>query len=179
MKRFTLILLASTALAAAQPGAISRKATAFDISAPLSVMEQFISDKRVAIHPAEVSKPEHQGSIKGPGTALGSTPPNLPPERPGRGGRGGRAPSNAPAAPIIPPLASFDGLGEGFTGITGVPSAGRGGIDISLAVGPDHIGRIPFLPQPRVQPALHRRTLQHRQRHPTDRETSARRTAAS
>ena len=164
MKRFTLILLASTALTAAQPGAISRKAAAFDISAPLSAMEQFIPDKRVAIHPAEFSKPEHQGSIKGPGTALGSTPPNLPPERPGRGGRGGRAPSNAPAPPIIPPpapeigaagaaveqsaqgtrpaippLASFDGLGEGFTGTTGVASAGRGGIDISLAVGPDHI----------------------------------------
>jgi hypothetical protein len=138
-RRFTLILLASTALTAAQPGAISRKAAAFDISAPLSAMEQFIPDKRVAIHPAEVSKPEHQGSIKGPGTALGSTPPNLPPERPGRGGRGGRAPSNAPAAPIIPPLASFDGLGEGFTGTTGVASAGRGGIDISLAVCPDHI----------------------------------------
>ena len=113
MKRFTLILLASTALTAAQPGAISRKAAAFDISAPLSAMEQFIPDKRVAIHPAEFSKPEHQGSIKGPGTALGSTPPNLPPERPGRGGRGGRAPSNAPAPPIIPPPApagsfSFD-----------------------------------------------------------------------
>jgi hypothetical protein len=164
MKRFTLTLLASTALTAAQPRAISRKAAAFDISAPLSAMEQFIPDKRVAIHAAELSKPEHQGSIKGPGTALGSTPPNPPPERPGRGGRGGRAPSNAPAPPIIPPpapqigaagaaveqsaqgtrpaippLASFDGLGEGFSRTTGVASAGRGGIDISLAVGPDHI----------------------------------------
>jgi hypothetical protein len=164
MTRIAPILLASTALAAAQPGAISRKAAAFDMSAPLSAMEQFIPDRQVTIHPAGLSKAEHQGSIKGPGTGLASTPPNLPPDRPGRGGRGGRAPSNATAAPItappapvigsagaaveqsaqgtrpaLPPLASFDGLGEGFTGTTGVAGAGRGGIDISLAVGPDHI----------------------------------------
>ncbi len=164
MTRFALILLASTAATAAPQGAISRKAAAFDISSPLLEAEPFIPDKPVTIHPAVLSKPEHQGSVKGPGTGLGSTPPNLPPGRAGRGGRGGRAASNGPAPPIVPPeapeisaagtaveqsaegtrpaiapLASFDGLGEGFTGTTGIAGAGRGGIDISLAVGPDHI----------------------------------------
>lgn len=162
--RFALILFASTCLTAAEPAAVSRKAAAFDISAPLSAMEQFIPDKRVVIRPAELSKPVTRGSVQGPGTGLGSTPPNLPPANPGRGGRGGRGASNTPGPPITPPpapeigaagaaaeqtaqgtrpaiplLASFDGLGEGFTGTTSVASAGRGGIDISLAVGPDNI----------------------------------------
>lgn len=50
--------------------------------------------------------------------------------------------------PMIEPLESFDGLGDGFTGriFPGAESepeggrgGGRGGIDISMAVGPDHI----------------------------------------
>jgi hypothetical protein len=138
----------------------------FDLSAPLSSMEQFIPDKRVTIHPAVVSKPDPRGEIKGPGGGLGSTSPNLSPESTGpgggRGGRGGRAPAN-PAPIVTPPVpeigtagaaveqsaqgtrlplavvTGFDGLGNGFTGATRVASAGRGGIDISLAVGPDHI----------------------------------------
>ena len=166
MKRLSLFVMLPLALTAARPVAVSRKAAAFDLSAPLSSMEQFIPEKRVAIHPAGLSKAETQGDIKGPGTGLGSTPPNLPPDRPGRGGRGGRG-ASTPAPPIvappapqigaagaaveqtsqgtrpaIPPVASFDGLGEGFTGTTGVAGAGRGGIDISLAVGPDHIVEI-------------------------------------
>ena len=55
--------------------------------------------------------------------------------------------------PAIQPLASFDALGDGFTGrvFPGADAAeanggrgggGRGGIDISLAVGPDHIFEI-------------------------------------
>jgi hypothetical protein len=56
--------------------------------------------------------------------------------------------------PAIPPVAAFDGLGEGFTGRAfpgainspdanaGRGGAGRGGIDISLAVGPNHIFEI-------------------------------------
>jgi hypothetical protein len=55
--------------------------------------------------------------------------------------------------PAIPPLESFDGLGEGFTGRafpgadkstddSGRTFGGRGGIDISIAVGPDHIFEI-------------------------------------
>jgi hypothetical protein len=51
--------------------------------------------------------------------------------------------------PAIPPADSFDALGDGFTGRefpgagTGDPvAAGRGGIDISLAVGPDHVFEI-------------------------------------
>ncbi len=169
MTRYALFLLvssglASSLLAAPRPGAIARSAVAYDVSAPLSAMEQFIPGKPVTIHPAVVSKPEHAGSMKGPGTGLGATPPTLPPERAGRAGRGGRGASNtpppaivAPAAPAIgaagaaveqsaqgtrpalPLLASFDGLGEGFTGGTTVANAGRGGIDLSLAVGPDHI----------------------------------------
>ena len=55
LMRFALILFASTCLTAAEPAAVSRKAAAFDISAPLSAMEQFIPDKRVTIRPAELS----------------------------------------------------------------------------------------------------------------------------
>ena len=157
-------LLATTVVAAPPPGAISRRAVAFDLSAPLSAIEQFVPEKRVSIHPAVLSTPEQKGSIKGPGAGLGSTPPALPPERAGRAGRGGRAASTTPAPRIVAPvapevggasaaveqsaqgsraalplLASFDGLGEGFTGLTQVANAGRGGIDISLAVGTDHI----------------------------------------
>jgi hypothetical protein len=164
MKRLVLMLFAITASTAAQPAAISRKAVAFDLSAPLAPMEQFIPDKHVVIRPAELSRPERKGSITGPGTGLGNTPPNIPPAR---AGRGGRAPANAATPPITPPPApevgaagaaveqtapgtrpaiepgtAFDGLGEGFTGTTSTPGAGRGGIDISLAVGPDHIVEI-------------------------------------
>src|SRR5579862_5102302 len=104
----------------------------------------------VVIHPAVASRAEQQGERKGPGQGLGSTPPAVPIA--GRGGRAGRAGGPPPIPPpleapevaresaaieqtadgsraAIPPLASFDGLGEGF-------HAGRGGIDISLAVGP-------------------------------------------
>jgi hypothetical protein len=113
---------------------------------------QFIPGKPVVIHPAVVSTPERQRSIEGPGTGLGAT---TPPER------GARAARTRPPAPIPPPpptaevtaaraaveqttqgkrpappiVASFDGLGNGFAG-------GRGGIDLSLAVGPDHIFEI-------------------------------------
>jgi hypothetical protein len=156
-------------------------AVAFDTSLPLEAMEQFIPDKHVVIHPAVVSPVEHQGAIEGPGTGLGVTPPPTPPARGGggaaRGGRAGRGgggpppippPPPAPeinaavaaveqsaqgARPAIPLSASFDGLGEGFTGreFPGADKAaeeggrgggGRGGIDISLAAGPDHIFEI-------------------------------------
>jgi hypothetical protein len=44
--------------------------------------------------------------------------------------------------PAIEVGASFDGLGEGFVGTTSYGGGGRGGIDLSLAVGPDHIVEI-------------------------------------
>lgn len=95
----------------------------------------------------------------GPGAGLGSTPAAPPP--PARGGTG-RAPRAGGSPPIPPPppapeiaaagaaveqttqgkraaiepTVSFDGLGEGFSG------GGRGGIDISLAVGPGHVVEI-------------------------------------
>ena len=190
MKRFRLALSAlglatitNTFPVTAQrvPVIATRPAVAFDLSAPLASMEQFIPDKAVVIHPAVVSQAEHQGDRKGPGTGLGTTPPAPPPPRGGanRGGaRGARAgglppmppPPAAPeigaagaaveqttqgTRPPIDPSASFDGLGEGFTG-QGIPGAdkgtdgagggrggaGRGGIDISLAVGPNHIFEI-------------------------------------
>jgi hypothetical protein len=123
-----------------------------------SLYAQFIPDKPVVIHPAVLSEPDRQGSLKGPGAGLGSTPAAPPPAGRG-GGRAGRAgnppvfppPPPAPeigsvaagieqtkqgSRPAIEPLAAFDGLGDGFTG------GGRGGIDISLAVGPDHIFEI-------------------------------------
>ncbi len=136
---------------------------------------QFIPDKAVVIHPAVESQPEQRGSIQGPGAGLGATPPTPPAPRPGAGGRaarggGGRATPPIPAPPPGPEInaagaaveqtkqgsrpaialgASFDGLGEGFSGrvFPGASndaegSGGRGGIDISLAVGPDHVFEI-------------------------------------
>ena len=157
---------------------ISRAAVAFDASPPLAAMDQFLPDKAVVIHPAVVSKAETEGSIKGPTTGLGATPPTVPAPRGGGAagaGRAGRGAGGAPPAipppppfpeikpegakveqttmgsrPALPLLASFDGLGEGFTGrvlpgpepaadAAGRGGAGRGGIDMSLAVGPDYI----------------------------------------
>src|SRR5580704_11536079 len=155
MRRFALSLLAVTCLGIAQ----------------------FIPDKAVVIHPAVESQPERQGAIKGPGTGLGVTPPTPPAARGGAARAGGRAPRAGGPPPIPPPppapeinaagsaveqttegnraaidpVASFDGLGEGFTGHqfpgagdstdgnAGRGGGGRGGIDISLAVGPNHI----------------------------------------
>jgi hypothetical protein len=118
---------------------------------------QFIPDKKVASHPAVLSVPETGGSMAGPGTGLGATTPAPPPGRgAGRGGRAGVAPTfpAPPPSPNIPPAGAaveqrsqgkrapvapgvrFDGMGEGGAG------GGRGGIDISLAVGPKHIVQI-------------------------------------
>src|SRR5215471_2501819 len=142
-----------------------RTAVAFDLSAPL---EQFIPGKAIVIHAAVESRKELQGSTKGPGTGLSATAPPPPPagRGGGRGGRGGNPPQFPPPPPppeisaaaalieqtnhgnrpAIPTIAGFDGLGEGFTGrkFPGAQEAtsnigGRGGIDISLAVGPNHI----------------------------------------
>jgi hypothetical protein len=124
----------------------------------VSAPAQFIPDKPVTIHPAVESKPVRKGETKGPGAGLGETKPAPPPA--GRGGRGGRAGApppvpHPPAMPeigdaagaieqraqgeraAIPPAASFDGLGEGFAG-----GGGRGGIDLSVGVGPDHVFEI-------------------------------------
>ena len=135
-------------------------------------MAQFIPNKPVVIHPAVVSTAEHQGTMEGPGTGLGATPPAAQPT----GNRNRRPPAAPtfpppPAAPeigaagaaveqtkqgtrpAIPSLATFDGLGEGFTEhvFPGASSetetnaragGSRGGIDISLGVGPDHIVEI-------------------------------------
>ena len=121
-----------------------------------SSLAQFIPDKPVTIHPAVESTLVRKGEIKGPGAGLGETKPAPPPAgRGGRGGRGATPPAiHVPAMPevpeaataveqrtqgqraAIPPAASFDGLGAGFEG------GGRGGIDISIGVGPDHIFEI-------------------------------------
>ena len=134
---------------------------------------QFIPDQPVVIHTAVVSKAEKQGSIKGPGAGLGSTPPAPRSGTPRRSRPGGPPPIPLPPAAAeieaagaaveqtkqgaraaIEPGARFDGLGDGFTGRVfpgannsadaggGRIAGGRGGIDISLAVGPDHIFEI-------------------------------------
>jgi hypothetical protein len=150
-----------------KPALVVEAAIAFDMSPPL---EQFIPDKPVVIHPAVESPPQPQaeikGEIKGPGTGLGATAPAPPPARRGTP-RTPRPPGPPPPAPEInpagaaveqtmpgkragiDPAASFDGLGQGFTGreFPGAESAtevnaSHGGIDISLAVGPDHIFEI-------------------------------------
>jgi hypothetical protein len=109
---------------------------------------QFIPDKAVVIHPAVESRAVRDGAIKGPGTGLGTAVP-VPPEA--RNTRAPRVVEILPPPPApdigkagaaieqttqgtraaIAPLVSFDGLG-----------GGRGGIDISLAVGPDHVFQI-------------------------------------
>ncbi len=168
---FGLVAVAATCLVAARPArtrvpaSSARAAVAFDMSPPLASMEQFIPEKPVVIHPAVESRPERQGEIKGPGAGLGSIVP-VPPA--GRGAGAGRAPRvggpppipprpPAPSIPAagaaveqttqgkraeIPPLASFDGLGEGFIGRELPGRGGRGGIDLSLAAGPDHLFEI-------------------------------------
>jgi hypothetical protein len=188
MKRLTIALaiLASalTCIVAARPAKTIavHPAVVFDLSPPLSSIEQFIPEKAIVIHPAVESPTVREGSLKGPGEGLGKTPPPPPPAaRSGAGaGRGINrvprtnvapsfpppppAPEIKPAGaaveqttqgkrPAIAPGASFDGLGEGFTGhefpggdnaadTAGRGGGGRGGIDISVAVGPDHIFEI-------------------------------------
>jgi hypothetical protein len=165
-RRMALVTMVSLGLTSAAPitHVTTRAAVAFDVSPPLESMEQFIPDKPVVIHRAVQSVPVRQGSMQGPGRGLGTTPPSpLPPARGGgRAGRAGEPPPIPPAPPApeigaagaaveqttqgtraaIPPSASFDGLGEGFTSIAPGTGGGRGGIDISLAVGPDHIFEI-------------------------------------
>jgi hypothetical protein len=168
MKHLTLLLSALClpsiiASSEKKPALAVQAAIAFDMSPPL---EQFIPDKPVLIHPAVESPPQPQGEIKGPGTGLGATPPAPPPARRGTP-RTPRPPGPPPPAPeinpagaaveqtsqgkraAIDPSASFDGLGQGFTGHefagaenTTEVNASHGGIDISLAVGPDHIFEI-------------------------------------
>src|SRR5579871_4053835 len=74
-----------------KPRFTSHAAVAFDISPPLETLEQFIPDKVVVIHHAVESTPERQGSLKGPGSGLGTAPPAPPPPpRAGAGRNGGR-----------------------------------------------------------------------------------------
>ena len=169
MKRLILLFLAVSALLAARRATKveTRAAVVFDLSPPLSEMEQFIPDKPIVMHAAVESKPERQGSVKGPGAGLGATAPTPPSPRAGvRVRTGGPPPIPAPpiapdvsaaaaaieqtspgTRPAIAPIASFDGLGEGFSGheFPGAATeltANRGGIDISLAAGPDHVFEI-------------------------------------
>ena len=97
-----LSAVAITGLVGAPPraatGAVQRAAVAFDMSPPLTAMDQFIPDKAVVIHPAVESQPERQGSTEGPGTGLGNTPPSPPPQRAGAAGRAGRGQSATPRA---------------------------------------------------------------------------------
>ena len=94
----------------------------------------------------------------GPGRAAraGGPPPIPPPPAAPEISAAGAAVEQTTqgARAAIEPAASFDGLGEGFTGHefpgaanatdanAGRGGAGRGGIDISLAVGPNHIFEI-------------------------------------
>ncbi len=119
---------------------------------------QFIPDKPVVIHPAEVMRAAQKGAIESPRLETMSSP--LPPLTAARSGARRPAapiPSRTPAPDVaaaaaaieqtkqgaraaINSLASFDGLGAGFT--DRMNPGGVGGIDISLAVGPDHIFEI-------------------------------------
>lgn len=82
-----------------------------------------------------------------------NVPPPEPPPAPDIPAAGQAVEQTAPGErPAIQPEIAFDGLGEGFTA-RALPSTGqdvnaapanaaRGGIDISLAIGPDHIFEI-------------------------------------
>ncbi len=130
---------------------------------------QFVPGKPVLIHSATESTPVRKGAVKGPGNGLGKALPAVRPPPPGVSRRprsqGSSRPPDRPPSPDVPaasiaveqtgqgdrpaiePAIAFDGLGEGFTSHElphGEPpaSAAHGGIDISLAVGPDHIFEI-------------------------------------
>ena len=153
------LLIALSTYLAAQSTAV-HTAVAFDLSPPLN--EQFIPDKTVVIHPAVESRARREGSPKGPGKGLGSTPPAPQLPRAPRTSASAPIPPQPPAPeigreaaaveqtaqgdrPPVPIAASFDGLGEAFheSSFKNADTAGRrGGIDISLAVGPDHIFEI-------------------------------------
>ncbi len=114
---------------------------------------QFIPDKPVVIHPAVNSVPVREGSLIGPGEGLGATiakerppraqgrvrppapipPPPKPPEIPAAAKAIEQTKQGSRPAPAV--IESFDGLGYSGEGT-------RGGIDISLAVGPEHVFQI-------------------------------------
>src|SRR5215469_1193284 len=124
---------------------VSRAAVAFDASPPLASMEQFIPDKPVVIHPAVVSEAVRQGATEG--TALGLSSPIPPAARGGAGaGRAGRAGRGAaagpPPIPPPPPAPEISAAGAAPEPAGGRGGGRRGGIDMSLAVGPDHIFEI-------------------------------------
>ena len=96
------------------------------------------------------------GAGRGRGGRAGGPPPIPPqPPAPDINAAGAAVEQTAQGQrPAIAPAGSFDGLGEGFIGRefpgatnetdanAGRGGGGRGGIDISLAVGPDHIFEI-------------------------------------
>jgi hypothetical protein len=98
--------------------------------------------------------PGRGGAGRGAGRGRAGTPPPIPPPPPAPEiGAAGAAVEQTEQGkrPAIEPSVAFDGLGEGFAGgiypgsgtageaNAGRGGGGRGGIDISLAVGPDHI----------------------------------------
>src|SRR5215813_10147088 len=145
-----------------------RTAVAFDLSAPLEqfIPDKAIVIHPAVESPKEL---QGSTKGPGTGLSATPPPPPPAGRGGGGAGRGGRganppqfpppppSPEISPAAalieqtshgdrPAIPAIAGFDGLGEGFTGrkFPGAQEAtsnigGRGGIDISLAVGPNHI----------------------------------------
>jgi hypothetical protein len=132
---------------------------------------QFIPDKQVVIHRAVESKPERKGELKGPGSGLGSTQPSPPEARRGTGRGAGRPPradgppairlrrprlKSAPLEPLsskprtarAPRFSRWIVLTRWAKALSdrnsleGRGNGGRGSIDLSLAVGPDHIFEI-------------------------------------
>jgi len=120
-----LILLAALA---AIPEATVHHATAYDVSPPLRQLrgrESRPADDCVA--GCGTSETNQQGATP---AAPGTPVPGAAVEQRSQGSR-----------PAVPLLASFDGLGAGFSGPQGVAS-GRNPSDNSLAVGPDYIVEI-------------------------------------
>jgi len=178
---FTVAMMCLLAAGPATPAVASRAAVAFDMSPPLEqfIPEKTVVIHPAVVSTA-VTQGDLKGPGAGLGETS-PIPPAGRGGAAARGagagrkgtGAAGRAPAPIPAPPAAPqvgaagaaveqtaqgnrpalaPLASFDGLGTGFTGHlypgaadtpeAGAGRGGRGGIDMSLAVGPNHIFEI-------------------------------------
>ncbi|HZU23829.1 MAG TPA: hypothetical protein VE998_13440 [Terriglobales bacterium] len=157
MKSAPLLLLASTAMFAQFiPG---KPVTIHPAVESKAVVRGAMKGPGAGLGKTAPALPPHAGSARPAGERSARTPPPPPPIPTAPEVAADAAAieqTDAGTRPALAVLESFDGLGAGFTA-RAVPngdaapaagaeavtrSAGRGGIDLSLAVGPDHIFEI-------------------------------------
>src|ERR1051326_4115777 len=139
---FCSVLLASACANPADSTTSVRRAVAHDVSPPLAVLMRTDTDSGEARDAdSDEADEELPSNVLAPQSA-GEGATNLPPTQmaaaPGSGAVEQTTHGTKPAPKII---ASFDGLGEGFTGPQGTGRF-RNPSDNTLAVGPDHIVQI-------------------------------------